>query len=136
MEGVQMKRNVLILICLGLFLTTTGCAALVAGTAAGAGVFSYYKGELTRSYPESYTQTVAVCLETLEALKITLEGKEADGIKTHISARQTDGTPVTVKVTSIAPRITEVSVRSGLVGFWDKKVSELIHATIAKKIQP
>jgi len=131
-----MIRNVLILICFAFFLAATGCAVIVAGTAAGASVFSYYKGELIRSYPESYAKTTAVCLETLEALKITVVEKEADSVKTVISAKQTDGTPVSVKVTSIAPRITEVSVRSGLVGVWDKKVSELIHATIAQKIQP
>jgi len=35
----------------------------------------------------------------------------------------------------VEPRITKVSVRSGMVGIWDKNVSELIHASIAQRLQ-
>ena len=125
----------MILLALGSLLVTTGCGALIAGTATGVGVYAYQKGELIRSYPESYAKTVDICLETLKDLKIDIESKKADGIKTQITAKQSDDTPVTLKVMNIAPGITEVSVRSGVVGVWDKKVSELIHATIAKRIK-
>ena len=131
-----MTRKAIILFSLTFFMISTGCGAIIAGTAVGLGVFSYHQGELKRSYPETYGKTVEICLDTLKDLKITVESKESDGIKTKIIAKQTDGTPVTVKVVNLAPRITEVSVRSGIVGVWDKKVSELIHATIAKRIQP
>ena len=134
-EGAKMMRKFLTLVLLACFLITTGCGAIIAGAAAGLGVYSYYKGELKRSYPESYPKTVEICLEVLQELKISVEGKESDGIKTTITAVQTDGTPLTLIVDNIAPRITEVSARSGLIGVWDKKVSELIHATIAQKIQ-
>ncbi len=131
-----MIRKVMILISLAFFLITTGCGAIIAGTVAGVGVYTYQKGEVLRSYPEAYTKTVEICLDTLKELKISINDKQSDGIKTRIDAKQTDDTPVTVKVSNIAPRITEVSVRSGVFGVWDKKVSELIHATIAKRIQP
>lgn len=131
-----MTRQGMIFLSLAFFLITTGCGAILFGTATGVGVYTYQKGELLRSYPETYTKTVGICLDTLKELKIAVDGKEADGIKTRINAKQTDGTPVTVKVSNIAPRITEVSVRCGVFGVWDKKVSELIHATIAKRIQP
>lgn len=52
-----------------------------------------------------------------------------------MKARQTDGTPVTIKTVMRAPGPTEVSVRYGIVGVWDKKVSELIHASIAQRLQ-
>lgn len=130
-----MIRKFFTLLLLACFLITTGCGAIIAGTAAGVGVYSYFKGELKRSYPESYPKTVEICLDTLKELKISVEEKESDGIKTTINAVQTDGTLVTLQVINIAPRITEVSARSGVIGIWDKKVSELIHATIAQKIQ-
>ena len=130
-----MKPKFLILLSMACLLVTAGCGAVLVGTATGVGVYAYQKGELIRSYPETYVKTVDVCLDTLKDLKINIESKKADGIKTEISAKQTDDTPVTLKVMNIAPRITEVSVRSGVVGVWDKKVSELIHATIAKRIE-
>jgi len=118
-------------VCMAVF---TGCAALVAGTAAGVGVYSYVNGELKRSYPESFDKVYAICSDTLESLKIAIEGKESDGISATINAKRADGTPVWVKVFMVTPKITEVSVRSGVVGVWDKKVSELIHASIAQRL--
>ena len=130
-----MKSKLIILLSIACLLATAGCGAVLVGTATGVGVYAYQKGELIRSYPETYVKTVDICLDTLKGLKINIESKEADGIKTQISAKQTDDTPVTLRVMNIAPRITEVSVRSGVVGVWDKKVSELIHATIAKRLE-
>jgi hypothetical protein len=125
----------MILISLACFLITTGCRAIIAGTATGAGVYTYQKGEVLRSCPEAYTKTVGICLDALKELKLAINIKQSNGIKTRIDAKQTDDTPMTVKVSNIAPQITEVSVRTGVFGVWDKKVSELIHATIAKRIQ-
>jgi hypothetical protein len=134
MEGKQMKATQMIIALLACITVFTGCAALVAGTVAGAGVYTYVNGELKRSYPESFDKIYPICIETLEGLKITIEEKESDGIGATINARRIDGTPVWVKVIMITPKITEVSVRSGVVGLWDKKVSELIHASIAQRL--
>jgi hypothetical protein len=134
MEGKQMKAISMTMVLLAGMIVLTGCAALVAGTAAGVGVYSYVNGELKRSYPESFDKIYAICLETLESLKINIEEKESDGISATINAKRADGSPVWVKVFMITPQITEVSVRSGVVGVWDKKVSELIHASIAQRL--
>jgi len=134
MEGKKMKSTSIIIVLLSAMTVFTGCAALVAGTAAGVGVYSYVNGELKRSYPESFEKVYAICAETLESLKITIEEKSSDGISATINAKRADGTPVWVKVFMITPKITEVSVRSGVVGVWDKKVSELIHASIAQRL--
>jgi hypothetical protein len=134
MEGKQMKAISMTMVLLAGMIVLTGCAALVAGTAAGVGVYTYVNGELKRSYPESFDKTYAICLETLESLKINIEEKESDGISATINAKRADGSPVWVKVFMITPQITEVSVRSGVVGVWDKKVSELIHASIAQRL--
>lgn len=130
-----MKSKLLTVLVLGIFMFSAGCGAIIAGAVVGAGVYTYYNGELTRTYPESYNKTVDICLDTMKELKIAIEEKESDEITTRIKAKQTDEKPITVKVIHVAPQLTEVSVRSGVFGVWDKKVSELIHATIAKKIQ-
>jgi len=129
-----MKQTSMIMVLLACITILTGCAALVAGTAAGVGVYTYVNGELKRSYPGPFDKIFAICTETLDSLKITIEEKTSDGISATINAKRADGTPVWVKVFMITPKITEVSVRSGVVGVWDKKVSELIHASIAQRL--
>ncbi|MBL7180737.1 MAG: DUF3568 family protein [Pseudomonadota bacterium] len=129
-----MKRNLLILLALSCCVVS-GCAAVFTGAAAVAGVYTYFNGQLTRSYQAPFDKTNLACTAALESLKIAITEEASDGINTTIKAKRTDGTPLTVKTVMIEPRITEVSVRSGVVGIWDKKVSELIHASIAQRLQ-
>ena len=129
-----MNRGIIAAGLLALVLLTGGCAALVVGAGTGAGVYSYVEGELRRAYPADFSSALAATEQALAHLKIRVESKAADGITTVLKAKRTDGTPVTVKVTRVSPRITEIGVRSGIVGLWDKNVSELIHATIAQRL--
>ena len=112
-----------------------GCGTLVTGAAVGAGVYTYMDGQLQRSYQAPFDQTNQACMATLKSLKIAIIEESSDGINTTINARRTDGTPITIQTAMIESKITEVSVRSGWVGVWNKKVSELIHAGIAQRLQ-
>lgn len=112
-----------------------GCAVVVTGAGVGAGVYTYMNGQLQRSYQAPFDKTNQACTATLKSLKIAIIEEASDGINTTIKAKRTDGTPVIIKTAMIEPRITEVSVRSGVVGVWDKRVSELIHASIAQRLQ-
>jgi hypothetical protein len=111
-----------------------GCNPFIVGTSAGVGVFTYVNGKLTRSYQATFDGTNQACIAALNSLEISIIGKSSDGIHTTITAEKTDGTPVTVNTVMLESKITEVSVRSGIVGVWDKKVSKLIHARIAQKL--
>jgi len=130
-----MIRNVLIFLLLSSYFITSGCAAFVAGTGAGAGVYTYVNGELKTSYHAEFDETNRACTEVLNSLEMEITEKTSDSIKATINAKQSNGTPVTIKTVMITPGTTEVSVRSGIVGIWDKKVSELIHASIAQRLQ-
>ncbi|NNG00499.1 MAG: DUF3568 family protein [Desulfobacteraceae bacterium] len=130
-----MKKDIGLLLIIGLFFGLTGCVAVVAGAGAGTGVYTYIKGELVRSYPAPFQETMVAAADSLHELKIQIDEKKGpDSGKAVIRARRNDNTPVTVKVKFVSIDHTEVSVRSGVVGLWDKQVSELIHATIAKKL--
>ena len=133
LKGINMKRILDCWIAL-MLIFTTNCAALVAGAGTGAGVYTYISGELKRVYPTPLDETAQACATSLEDLKITLDNTQTDSGKTIIKAKKSDGTPIVVKASKIDPTNTEVSVRSGMLGVWDKEVSELIHATIAKKL--
>ena len=129
----MMNKLAAVLAIIGL-VTCSGCAALVVGAGAGAGVYTYTTGELKRTYNAPFEKAVSDSLDALQSLKITVINKKSGGITTTINAEQSDKTPVTVNITMLGPNITEVSVRTGVVGLWDKNVSELIHAHIAKRL--
>lgn len=113
---------------------TTGCAALVIGAGAGAGVYTYVKGELIRSYAKDFTHTQDATLQSLNYLKITIDEKNQGSSETSIKAHQNDGSPVSIKIRTIRYDMTEVAVRCGHIGYWDRKTAELIHATILNTI--
>lgn len=131
---VTMQNRILMLLLLCLTWITTGCVALIAGAGAGAGVYTYMNGDLKRTYQADYEIVRKATDASLNDLKIIKSDENSDGIESDITAKRSDGTLVTLHVTKLGPNLTEVAVRSGIVGVWDKEVSELIHATIAKKL--
>ena len=133
-----MKRNILKLILL-LFLLSPlsfyGCAVAVLGVgAAGAGAAAYFNGKLTKTYESEYHDTVQASSSTLAGLKIPITETIADELKTEIRAIRTDGTPIAIDIIRIEQGLTKVSVRTGSVGIWDKRVSEQIHGYIYQNL--
>ncbi|BBO85497.1 DUF3568 family protein [Desulfosarcina ovata] len=125
-----MHRTVNTILLLSVLVLTTGCAALVVGAGTGAGVYTWVKGELIRSYASDLKRTENAVLQSLEYLKIPVEEKTQTASETTIKARQNDGSPVKVRITTVQYDMTEVAIRCGYVGYWDRKDAELIHATI------
>ena len=114
-----------------------GCAGAVvgAGAAAGAGTYSYFTGNLTKPYESEYPHTVGAVRSTLEKLEIPIIDTIADGLKTEFKAKRPDGTPVTVKIVLIDREQTEVSVRTGTIGVYDRRVSEQIQGYISEVLE-
>ncbi|MDI6687527.1 MAG: DUF3568 family protein [Desulfobacterales bacterium] len=129
-----MLKKILTPILLACCLITTSCAFFVAGVGTGAAVYTYKQGELKKSYQASLDKTIIACIAALKSLKITITERTPAGITATIEGRCSDKTPVKIKIAMITNKITEVSVRSGIVGVWNKKRSELIHAGIAQKL--
>ena len=112
-----------------------GCAvALVGIGAAGAGAAAYFNGKLTKTYESEYHDTVQASSATLEDLKIPITETITDELKTEIKARRPDGTPVAIEIIRIEQDLTQVSVRTGSLGFWDKRVSEQVHGYINQNL--
>jgi len=123
-----MARKLLILFLVCSHFLNIGCALLV-----GKAVYDY--GERKRVYPASFDKSIEACIETLASLNIRITDNMPRGISTEIRAEWTDGTPITIIVEMIALKITEVSIRSGMVGVKDKNVCELIHDRILQRLQ-
>jgi len=112
----------------------SGCAALVVGAGAGTGAYTYVNGELVRTYPARYPAVMAVCTQLLQDLAMPVKEQGSDGVQTTIVTERKDGTPVTIKVKIIGLEVTEVSVRTGVVGYWNKDLSANFQGYIAERL--
>lgn len=126
------------LIVVFLLLTTwllAGCAAVIVGAGVGAGTYTYIKGDLTRSYPVKFNEALDVCISILDDLDQPIVEKTTDGEKTTIETKRKDGSPQTITVAIESIEWTQVSVRTGMVGYWKKDVSQQFHGFIAERLK-
>ena len=103
-------------------LLLVGCAAMPGGS--------------VKTYPSDYRTTVQASNDTLEELKIPVTETIADGLKTTFKARRADGTPVVIQVVRIDRNSTEVSVKTGSVGFGDRRAATQINEFIYERLDP
>jgi len=117
-----------------MFPAISGCAVLVLGIGAGVGTVAYVNGRLVKTYESDYKKTVLASADTLKGLLMPVAGKKSDGLKTTIKAVRPDGTPVSIDILKIDSKRTEVAVRTGSVGLWDRRVSLQIQNLIGKRL--
>jgi OOP family OmpA-OmpF porin len=130
-----MKRNFATSLLLAYLLISSGCAAIVIGAGAAAGIAAAnVAGKETRRYDAEYRQTVQASQETLNTLMITAYETEADESRTTIRARRADQTPVKIDVVRAGPGQTEVEVRTGVVGILGLEASNEIHAALQNRL--
>jgi len=129
------KRRIPAALLLLSFWIFAGCAAVIVGAGVGAGTYTYIKGELNRSYQVKFDKTLQICIDILEDLNQPIIDKTTDGEKTTIRSKRKDGTEQTIDIAIISIDWTEVSVRTGVVGFWKKEISQQFHEFIAERIE-
>ncbi|CAB1064244.1 hypothetical protein D1BOALGB6SA_9036 [Olavius sp. associated proteobacterium Delta 1] len=113
----------------------TGCVAVIIGAGVGVGAYTYIKGELKRSYPAKFDKTLQVCIDILDDLNQPIIDETTDGEKTTLRSKRKDGTDQTIDVSIISIDSTLVSVRTGVVGYWKKDISQQFHEFIAERIK-
>ena len=113
----------------------TGCVALIVGAGVGAGTYTYTQGELKRSYQANFEKTLQVCIEILNDLDQPILEKTTDGEKTTIKTKRKDGTAQTIEVSIIDVDWTQVSVRTGVVGYWKKDISQQFQEFVADRLK-
>jgi len=128
------KKITAALLLLSIWLLA-GCAAAIVGAGVGAGTYTYIKGDLKRSYQVKFNEALNVCISILEDLNQPILEKTTDGEKTTIKTQKKDGSPQTIHVAIENIDRTEVSVRTGVVGYWKRDVSKQFHDFIAERLE-
>ena len=129
------KKRILAVFLLFSIWLLGGCAAVIIGAGVGAGTYTYIKGDLQRSYQVKFDKALNVCISILEDLDQPIVEKTTDGEKTTITTKRKDGSHQTIKVAIESIEWTQVSVRTGVVGYWKKDVSQQFHEFIAERLK-
>jgi len=132
MAGRQKIKSVLLL--LGVWWLS-GCVAVIIGAGVGVGTYTYVKGDLKRSYQAKFDKTLQVCIDILDDLNQPIIDNDTDGEKTTIRSKRKDGTDQSIAVSIISIDSTQVSVRTGGIGYWKKDISQQFHEFIAERIE-
>jgi hypothetical protein len=130
-----MIRKFASLFLISCFWLWFGCAAVVIGTGLGVGTYTYLKGDLKRAYNAKFDKTLNVCLSILTDLDQPILEKTTDGEKTTIRTERKNGSPQTISVSISSVDWTEVSVRTGVFGYWNREVSEQFHEFMAERLK-
>jgi hypothetical protein len=132
MKGREKITAAVLLLSIWLF---SGCAAVIVGAGVGAGTYTYIKGDLKRSYQVKFSEALNVCISIVDDLDQPIVEKTTDGEKTTIKTKRKDGSLQTINVAIESTEWTQVSVRTGVVGFWKRNVSQQFHEFIAERLK-
>ncbi|MCX7766060.1 MAG: DUF3568 domain-containing protein [Candidatus Sumerlaeia bacterium] len=116
-----------ILALLGITLITTGgCALLLIGgaAAAGAGTAIYLMGELKATEAVSFERAWNACEAGLVDLDFSITSREKDALSGVIIARGAGDRKITIKLTRLSDRVTEIRIRVDTFG--DESLSRFI----------
>ena len=130
-----MTRKFAALLILSCFWLWVGCAAVIIGAGVGAGTYTYLKGDLKMAYNAKFDKTLNVCLSILTDLDQPILEKTTDCEKTTIQSERKNGSPQTITVSISKVDWTEVSVRSGVFGYWNRELSEQFYEFIAERLK-
>ena len=133
-KSMTVKRRISTALLLLSIWLLSGCVAVLVGAGVGAGTYTYIKGDLKRSYQVKFNEALNVCISILEDLNQPILEKTTDGEKTTIKTQKKDGSPQTIHVAIENIDSTEVSVRTGVVGYWKRDVSKQFHDFIAERL--
>jgi hypothetical protein len=130
-----MTRKLAAFFTISFFWLWVGCPAVIIGTGVGVGTYTYLKGDLKRAYNAKFDKTLNVCLSILTDLNQPILEKNTDGEKTTIRTERRNGSPQTISVSISSVDWSEVSVRTGVFGYWNREVSEQFHEFIAERLK-
>lgn len=119
-----MRKPIAIVVLVGASLLP-GCAAVVAGAAAGAGTYAYVTGELKGTLEAPMDAAGKATRRGLEDLHFFGVEEKHDAMVGEAKAKMADDTKVSVSLRRITDSTTEIRIRVGVLGSETKSIEIL-----------
>jgi hypothetical protein len=121
--------GVLVASSLGTMLAlNSGCIAVVAGAAAGAGTVAFVEGKFIGHIGYPYERVVAATKAAIPQDGLAMIEENHDALATEFTARTGNDTKVDIEVTRESDNLAKVEIRVGTFG--DKQASAAIYDKI------
>jgi hypothetical protein len=128
----KMSCSYLVVFCVLIGFSFSGCAALVGGGVGAGAAYNYVRGWLEKDYEVPLEQAHTASLAAVENLGMTITEDTRQVGSTRIKAIKDDRTNW-ISLEAKGENLTTISVRSGLLG--DETASETIHREIEKNLK-
>lgn len=111
-----------------------GCAVVVVGGAAAAGVgtYAYVNGECKATEAASLDRTWTATLAAMKALEFPVTSQTKDALQAELTARNASDKKITVKLKKLSDSVTEIRIRVGTFG--DEVISQAILNKIKEQL--
>lgn len=120
--GTMKNRGILLLAALiSLSLIVSGCVALVAGAAAGAGGYAWAKGKLTFTTAHGITEAHSAVISAFQDSGVKLITDETSALSGRLKGIMNSQDSVAVDLEPLSSNVTKIDVR---VGFWGNRYEE------------
>jgi hypothetical protein len=114
-------REFLVLLSFMFFaVAVAGCAALLVGSAAGAGSVVYVKGQLKEDMNVSVPAVHDASISTLKGLSLPIFEDNHDKLSARIKSRFANGDDVWIEIESITAKSSKITIRVGILGDQNK----------------
>lgn len=126
-----MFKNRILALCLvlSMVIAVSGCAAVVLGGAAAGGTYVYVTGQAKQKFNADLASTYKAALKACKNLNLAVEDSKKKLSEASIKAKDVD-TAVIIDLTYVSSKVTDVSVRYGILG--DEVASKRVLAEINK----
>jgi len=126
----MVKKTTHLLLAAMLMMNLTGCFAIFAGVAGGAGTAVWLSGKLTQEFHASYQATIDATNSAIQGLNLKVVKEIHEDTVTQIKGSYTNGSEMWIDIHKVGDNSTKVEVRVG--GVTSNKEAAGI---ILKKIQ-
>ena len=111
------------------------CANMQSATPRKAGQAEAAHGRVVRVYENAYRETRQAGVLALGGMGVPTVDDLSDVGSTSIKAVLPDGVPVSVDIVDLGARRTEVAVRAGRAGQWDRQAARRLQGAIAETLR-
>jgi len=116
MEAGMLKRVCVLFFSVLLLVSISGCVALLAGAAGGAGTAVWLSGKLTQEVNASFERTLQASKSALKSLKLEVTKETIKEDIAQVMSNYTDGKTIWIDIHRVSQKVSRLEIRVGAAG--------------------